>query len=39
MLGLGSGFNPPEVTQAEFGFKFDSPKLRGQINLNEFERI
>ena len=39
MLGLGSGFNPSEVTQAEFGFKFDSPKLRGRINLNEFERI
>ena len=38
MLGLGSGFNPSEVTQADFGFKFDSPKLRGQINLNKFER-
>lgn len=38
MLGPGSGFNPPKATRAEFGFKFDSPKLRGQINLNEFER-
>ena len=38
MLGLGSGFNPSEVTQAKFGFKFDSPKLRGRINLNKFER-
>lgn len=30
MLGPGFGFNPPEVTRAEFGFKFDLPKPRGE---------
>lgn len=38
MLGLGFGFNPPEITRFKLDFKFDLPKPKGRINLSEFER-